>query len=171
MFVLKDFELRSKSLENRKGHEPHTAAEDENSMREKGKVQTPSRSQQNWVHVRAGVQTGPHRGDSLGLTVLSKEKTEVHSITRAPAEPQLHRRADSTFGKSCPLLELGFQGFGSVVSFLLSSDVSEPASTSRAGARVIFTPRMHNYGLLTGSALSQNKNATFLKAEVWKQWV
>ena len=102
MSVLKDFELRSKSLENRKGHDPHTAAEDENSVRGKGKVQTPSGSQPNRVHVRAGVQMGPNGDDSLSLTVLGKEKTEVHSITCAPVEPQLHPRADSTFGKPWP---------------------------------------------------------------------
>lgn len=36
-----------------------------------------------------------------------------------------------------------------VISFPLRPDVSEPVSTSRAGAPVIFTPRMTNHGLLS----------------------
>lgn len=35
MSVLNDSELRSMSWENKKGHEPHTAAEDENGRRDK----------------------------------------------------------------------------------------------------------------------------------------
>lgn len=53
MPVIKDSELRSKSLTNRKGSEPHMAADDENSMKEKGKMQIPSRiwsTRSRWTH-------------------------------------------------------------------------------------------------------------------------
>lgn len=110
----------------------------------------------------AGGHTGPNRGDTLGLKVLGKEETEVHSVPSAPLKSM------STFGKPWPSPWTWFSRFQLwVISSPISPDVSEPVSTSSTGAHVIFTPRMTNYSLFTVSSLSQNKNVMCLKAELW----
>lgn len=58
--VLKVYEPRRKSSESKKGHEHHTAAENEKSMRETGETQTPRRGLADLVNTRTAVQTEPN---------------------------------------------------------------------------------------------------------------